>query len=58
MPIETRPMDGPFGIEVLGLDLAQPMTQDQVRELISIFHNNQVMVVLHFNQPPRSWTSN
>jgi taurine dioxygenase len=45
MPIETRPMDGPFGVEVLGLNLGKPLTDDQARELISIFHNNQVMTV-------------
>ena len=54
MPIETRPLDGPFGVELLGLDLSKPMTRDQVNELISIFHHNQVIVArdqkLEFDQ--------
>jgi len=46
---ETRPLPGPYGVEIRGLDLKTPMDDDTTRSLIEVFHENQ-LIVLHDQQ--------
>ncbi len=45
MEIECRPLPGPFGVELLGLDLSLPMDDDDCRRFLEIFHEHKVIVV-------------
>ena len=45
MKLETRPLPGPFGVEILGLDLAQPMERETVEALLNLFHQHQIIVL-------------
>ena len=43
--MEAKPLPGPFGVEILGVDLSQPMDDHAQREFFDVFHKNQVIVV-------------
>lgn len=43
--LTVKPLDGPFGAEILGLDLTQPVPDQTVRELIHLFHKHQVIKI-------------
>jgi taurine dioxygenase len=45
MKLETKPLPGSFGVEVLGLDLQQPLEDEIVLNLINTFHENQIMLI-------------
>jgi alpha-ketoglutarate-dependent taurine dioxygenase len=52
MTIEIRPMDGPLGAEVFGLDMARPLSGDDVARLRAAWHHHQVLVLREL-PPPR-----
>lgn len=41
----TRPLPGPMGVEVTGLDLSQPLDRDVAAALIGLFHKHQIVVL-------------
>ena len=43
--LDVKPLPGPFGVEVSGVDLSQPMDDHAQREFLDIFHQHQVIVV-------------
>ncbi|MBT3534482.1 MAG: TauD/TfdA family dioxygenase [Rhodospirillaceae bacterium] len=45
MKIEHRPLPGPFGVEVVGLDMAKPLEPDEGLQLLRIFHQHKVIVL-------------
>lgn len=42
---DVRPLPGPFGAELVGLDLRQPLDTGTEKALIDAFHRHQVIVV-------------
>jgi taurine dioxygenase len=45
MKLETKPLPGPFGVEILGLSLKDGLDAATTRQLIDIFHQNQIIVI-------------
>ncbi len=43
--MEFRPLQGPFGVEVIGVDLSVPLLPEQIRRLMVAFHENALMVI-------------
>ncbi len=43
--LSVKPLPGPFGAVVEGLDLSQPMDRATTKALIDAFHQNQVIVI-------------
>ncbi len=43
--LAVKPLPGPFGVEILGVDLSQPMDDHTQREFLDVFHKHQVIVV-------------
>lgn len=43
--LSTRPLPGPFGVYVDGLDLSRPLAPASAAELMRVFHENRVVVV-------------
>lgn len=41
----TKPLDGPFGVEIHGLDLGAPQPTDVIARLIAVFHTHQVIKI-------------
>ena len=42
--METKPLQGPFGVEVSGIDLSRPLAPDDCRQLMALFHRHKVIV--------------
>jgi taurine dioxygenase len=42
---ETRPLPGSFGVQIIGLDLREPLDDRTNRDLIDTFHRHQVIVL-------------
>ena len=43
--LSTKPLPGPFGVEIEGIDLSKLMSDELQRELMDLFHEHQVVVV-------------
>ena len=43
--LSTKPLPGPFGVEIEGIDLSKLMSDELQRELMDLFHEHQVLVV-------------
>ncbi|MEQ9641738.1 MAG: TauD/TfdA family dioxygenase [Alphaproteobacteria bacterium] len=43
--LSVKPLPGPFGAEIEGLDLRQPLDRDTIKELIDAFHTHKVIAV-------------
>ncbi len=43
--LSVKPLPGPFGAEIEGLDLSQPLDRDTAKELIDVFHAHKVIAI-------------
>lgn len=43
--LDVKPLDGPFGVEIRGLDLSKAHSADAIRELVHVFHTHQVVLI-------------
>ena len=43
--LSVQPLPGPFGVEISGIDLSQPLDHETMREILDVFHRHQVIVM-------------
>ena len=43
--LSIEPLPGPFGVAIDGLDLAQPLADELMREVLAAFYENQLVVI-------------
>ena len=43
--LSVKPLPGPFGAEIEGLDLRRPLDRATARELINVFHANRIVAI-------------
>lgn len=45
--LAVKPLPGPFGVEIEGIDLSKPMDDERQLELMGVFHEHRVIVLRH-----------
>ncbi len=43
--LSVQPLPGPFGAEISGIDLSQPLEDETMREILEVFHRHQIIVM-------------
>ncbi len=43
--LSVKPLPGPFGAEIEGVDLSGPLDDETMRAILRVFHENQILVI-------------
>ena len=55
--LSVKPLDGPFGAQIEGIDLARDTDADTIRQIVDLLHHHHVVVVRKqkLSQPEYAW---